>query len=428
MPESTEPFGARLRRLRRTAGLTQEALGAGTYSGGYVSQLEAGKRGPSRGVIELFAERLRVHPDYLRTGIDPNLPIRLAIDVQEARARQHEDPRGAVDRLQELVDEAKHHELTDVEAKALEALGVARERQGSLREALALYQQAEELSIDLPLHTRYGCVVGIARCFHLLGDPRYAVFLLENYLFQLEKEGISDPTAIMRVNSTLISVYFATGMLEQAVKAAEEAKRLEVHVSDPEQIACMNLNVARVLLFQGRPTDATVAVRRSEDIYSSLGWKKEVARAALAQGIIHAKVDELPEAKASLHKALQLLAESPNSLDEARTRNELARTERLLGNPTAARLHAERVLELLSEGDPRERAFASRELALTSESPEESEKHLNEAIDLYRMANDPIETAATFRALGDLHRRQGNIESMADAYRAGLEAVEDRAY
>lgn len=428
MSEADEAFGARLRRLRREAGLTQEALGAGAYTGGYVSQLEADKRGPSSGVIALFAKRLKVDPDYLRTGIDPKQPIRLAIEVQHARTQIHEDAPEAVNRLRELVEEARQHALPEVQVKALEALGIAKERDLEIQEALALYQEAEELSADLPLHTRYGSVVGIARCFRLLGDPRYAVFVLEDYLFHLKKESISDPTAIMRVNSSLISGYFATGMLEQAVKAAEEAKRLEVRVDDPEQIACMNLNVARALLFQGRSTEAIVALRKSEDIFSSLGWKKEVAHAAINRGIVHAKVDELPEAKASLEEALALLSESPDSADEARARNELARTERLLGNPSAARQHAEKVFELIPEGDPRERAFASREIALTSDLPEETEKYLKEAIDLYRIANDPIETAATFRALGDLHRREGDVEAMTEAYRSGLEAIEDRAY
>jgi tetratricopeptide (TPR) repeat protein len=159
-----------------------------------------------------------------------------------------------------------------------------------------------------------------------------------------------------------------------------------------------------------------------------LGWKKEVARAAIAQGIVHAKVDELPEAKASLEEALRLLGESPNSLDEAKARNELARIERLLGNPKAARAHATKVLDLIPEGDPRERAFATRELALISELPTDAERFLKDSIDLYRMANDPIETAATFRALGDLYRTEGDTDAMAEAYRSGLDAVEDRAY
>jgi tetratricopeptide (TPR) repeat protein len=428
MAEVDETFGARLRRLRRAAGLTQATLAAGIYSGGYVSQLEADKRGPSAGVIAMLAERLKVDPEYLRTGVDPKLPIRLAIEVQEARSQVYEDPRGAAERLRKLVEEASRNALPEVQAKAVEALGFTRERDGDSQEALAFYQEAEALSVDLPLHERCGCVVGIARCFRLLGDPRYAVFVLENYLFQLEKESISDPVTIMRVNSTLIAAYFATGMLEQAVKAAEQAKRLEVRVTDPEQIACMNLNVARALLYQGRSTEATVALRKAEDIFSSFGWKKEVARAAIAQGIIYAKVDELPEAKAALEEALELLGESPNSLDEVRARNELARTERLLGNASAARRHAERVFELIPEGDPRERAFASREVALASSLAEETETYLKKAIDLYRIANDPVETAATLAALGDLYRAKGDIEGMTEAYRSGLEAIEDRAY
>jgi tetratricopeptide (TPR) repeat protein len=428
MSESGESFGARLKRLRREAGLSQEALAANRYSGGYVSQLEADKRRPSSGVIGLFAERLNVDPEYLRTGSDPVLPLRLAIEVQQARALVYEDPTGAAERIRSLVDQTRSPDLTEVRAKALEALAFAKERGGETSEALELYQQAEALSLNLPLHSRCGPVIGIARCFWQLGDPRYAAHLLESYLIQLQKESISDPTALMRTNASLISVYFATGMQEQAVKAAEEAKRLEVRVSDPEQIACMNLNVASALLFQGRTTEATVALSKSEDIFSSLGWKNEVARAAIAQGIIHAKVDDLPAARESLEGALDLLRETPNSLDEARARNELARVERLLGNPSTAREHAQRVIELIPEGDPRERAFACREIGLTTEDPKGAEDFLEKAIDLYRIANDPIETATTFRVLGDLHRTRGDSKAMVEAYRAGLEAVEDREY
>ena len=428
MAEWGESFGTRLKRLRRAAGMTQEALGAGTFTGGYISLLEADKRGPSRRVIEFFAHRLNVDPDHLRTGINPQLPIQLEIEVQQCRALTYQDPQDAAERLQHLVDQTKAHDFLEVQAKALEALGFAKERGRAPREALALYQEAETLAVNSPAHSRCGSVIGIGRCFQQLGDFRYAAHVLENYLIELRKEGISDPTVLMRVNASLISVYFATGMTDQAVKAAEEAMRLEALVSDPEQIACMNLNVASALLFQGRTSDATAALRKSEDIFSSLGWKNEVAGAVINRGIVHAKVDDLPAAKACLLEALDLLRDSPNPLDEARARNELARAERLMGNPSAARQYAERVFELIPDGDPRARGFASREMGLSCDVPRNAEKYLKEAIDLYRIANDPLETARTFRALGELHRREGDIEAAAEAFFSGLEAIEERAY
>lgn len=428
MAQADEPFGARLKRLRREAGMTQQALGAGLFSGGYLSQLESGKRRPSARAVEVFADRLGIDPAYLRTGIDPKLPIHIAIEVQRARVLTRDAPGKATALLVPLVDKARNHGFVEAQAKALEALGFAKLREGSIQEALDLFQQAEGLSMDLPLHTRCGCVIGIARCFRQLGDARYAAHVMESYLMQLEKDSIPDPTTLMRINASLIDVYFAIGLPEQAVRAAEKAKKLEVQVADPEQVACMNLNVANALLFQGLTTEATVALRKSEDIFSSLGWKNEVARAAIAQGIVHAKVDDLPAAKASLEEALALLAEAPDPLDEARARNALARTERLLDNPDVAHAHAEKVLSLIPDGDPRERAFATREMGLTTEDVEQAEELLKQAIDLYRMAKDPDEVASTYGALGDLYRRAGNTEAMAEAYRAGIGAVEDRAF
>jgi tetratricopeptide (TPR) repeat protein len=428
MPASSDSFGSRLKALRVEKGMTQEGLGGGRYSGAYISQLETGRRAPSSSLVAFMAERLEVNEHYLRTGEDPGLRVRLGLEVQRARALIYQDAKRPKKRLERLAAEAGRHGYVDVRVRAVEALALARERNGETQAALDLYQQAERLSLDLPLNERCGAVVGIARCFQQLGDFRYAAHLLEGYLMQLEKEDLSDPTALMRINAALLSVYFATGMIEQAAKAAEEAQRLEVRVTDPEHVACMNLNLTGALLFRGRTDDAMVALKKAEDIFSSLGWKNEVARAAIARGMIHAKADDLATAKESFEEALQLLEDAPHSLDEARARNELARIERLQGDLPAARKHLLRVLTLMKDGEPRVRAFASRELGFAATDRAEAEKRFHHAIDLYRMAGDPIETAITFRALGDVYLRERDIEAMTDAYQAGLDAVEDRDY
>lgn len=65
-PENPETFGARLSRLREDAGLSQSALARRIgVSQSAVSQMEAGDRSPSYGMLVQLAEALGVTMPYL---------------------------------------------------------------------------------------------------------------------------------------------------------------------------------------------------------------------------------------------------------------------------------------------------------------------------------------------------------------------------
>jgi len=73
MIRSAETFGARLRRLRQAAGLSQSELGRrcredGGPSAAYISHIETGRpnaRNPSLEMIRLLARQLNVDPAVL---------------------------------------------------------------------------------------------------------------------------------------------------------------------------------------------------------------------------------------------------------------------------------------------------------------------------------------------------------------------------
>lgn len=62
-------FGSLLREARRRQGLSQNELGAGKYSGSYISHLESGRRAATPEVIEFLSRRLGVSP--LEWGVSP---------------------------------------------------------------------------------------------------------------------------------------------------------------------------------------------------------------------------------------------------------------------------------------------------------------------------------------------------------------------
>lgn len=69
-----ESIGARLRRLRRDADLSQRELESPGVSYAYISRVENGDRTPSGKALRILAERLGVSALYLETGQEVECP------------------------------------------------------------------------------------------------------------------------------------------------------------------------------------------------------------------------------------------------------------------------------------------------------------------------------------------------------------------
>lgn len=417
--------GNRLKELRLSKGLTQQDLAGDAYTAAYVSTIESGKRTPSSVALAYFADRLRVEAEEILTGRPPNLALKLELDVQEARMVLSDGRYQEADELfSGIVDSARQFGLDRSEAKALEGRGLVAERLGSPEIGLEHFERAALLLESEPPPLRVEAVAGAARCTQMMGDVRYAIHMLESFLMQLRD--MPDPLAVMRIHSSLVWPYTEVGLHKKAAHAATEALRLEARVDDPEQIANMHVNVARELLRQNRADEALASLRRAESIYVSLEWKTEVARARLARALVFADQGEPEQARPSLVEALEVFTETGSNLNRARTLNELARVERLLGNKSDARRLLEDSIALLQEGDVAELAFAHRELALAmvAETPELAEKNFRIAIDLYHQADEVLQAAAVYRQLGDLLFDRGDVSGSRESYREGLIALE----
>lgn len=428
-PKASSGLGGRLRRLRTERGLTQKQLAGDNYTDAYVSQIEAGLKQPSNEVIGHFAEVLGVHPDLLINGRDPDLAAALKLEVSNSKLSIYNgDLAAGIEALERVASRALRNGLGEVRAMATETLGFAHERLGDVPQARELYEAAEALWADYPLPRRVGCITGLARLHQQDGEVREAAHLLETFIRDLKRAGLEEPAAMMRAQASLIAAYFALGMTQRAIEVAQEAQALEVRVAEPEHVACMKVNVARVHLHEGRADEATAALNRAEEIFSAFGWKQEVARVHTALAIVERKQDDRPAARDHLLEALGLVGGS-SPLDEARILTELGRLERDEQNYEEAVSYLERALALLEDVDVRERAVCLRELGLCSfDRPRKAEALLKESIDLYRVAKDRTQTAEALRCLGDLYAASGRTEKMAAAYREGIEEMRDFSY
>jgi tetratricopeptide (TPR) repeat protein len=419
--------GTRLRRLRRARGLTQRELGEPRYTHAYVSTIEAGRRRPSAEALEHFASKLEVEVEELITGRPPGLETRLRMRLQEARIAISEGRFEEVTRdLDQIGREAKRHRLPRLEAKTEEIRGLWLQRSGRPEDALEHYQRAEELLRDEPPTARADAVDGKAVSFTALGDVRYAIFLLESLLDEIERAGLEDPDALVRVHAGLVYSYLDAGLMQKGADSAAELERLAPRIDDPGRLAQMHMNVARQYLADGRISDATTSLQRAEDAYRQLGLLAETGGAHLARGYVLSREDDFAGARRELEEARAIFESTGDTKDMTRTLNELARVARLEGEVHDARELLERSIALLGTNDDPILAWAHLELGqvLADIEPAGAEKHLRVSVEIYERTDQAIGLAVTYGALGDLLRARGDDDGGCEAYRTGIAAIE----
>jgi tetratricopeptide (TPR) repeat protein len=419
--------GRRLRRLRLNRELTQTQLARPRYTHAYVSAIESGRQPPSSEALEYFAAKLGVPVEELKTGRKPGVGARLQVRVQEAlidisagRTAQGEEA------LASVVKEAKRGGLVRIQARAEEGFGLLLERQERPEQALGHYQRAEELLAgELPT-ALVDAVAGKARCFHSLGDVRYEIHILETLLGEVDRKGIADPNALGRIHAGLVYAYVEAGLYETAAESAAELERLAPKLTDPLRVAQMNLHIARFYLVQGRVDDAERSLLRSEDCYRQLSLKTETGYAHLALGYVFSRDGRMNDARRELEEAMRIFEQTADTKDVTRTLNELARLERAQGRRERAKMLLDRSIALMGDSDTPIRAWAHRELGLVLRDVDwrAAEKNLQIAVEMYRRAEQTVDVAVTYRALGDLLESQGDHRGGCDAYRAGIMALE----
>lgn len=420
-------LGRRLKKKRLEVGLTQAELAAPSYTHAYVSSIEAGRRRPSPAALAHFASKLGVDGDELATGRPPDLAAQIEMRLHEARKLISSGAfSSATEQYEQIAREAKRYDLIRLQAKAVQGLALCTERSGAIEKALERYEEAEEiLRAESPI-ARADVVAGKARCLQMLGETRYAAYLLEILLEGLERGGLRDPDALGRIHASLVAAYFELGLYKKASASADLALKLSAKAGDPEQLANMHINAARVLLHDGRHAEAEDSLRKAEDLYRQLDLRSETGSAYLAQGYIVAREGRISEAREKLQLAISFFQDYPNPVDEATATNELARLERLEGNLTVAQELLERSIRLLRDSDVAELALAHRELGLCLVGSDATlaEKNLRQAIELYERASETVQLPATYRALGDLLQSRGDDRGGCEAYRTGILALE----
>ncbi|MFB6813318.1 tetratricopeptide repeat protein [Streptomyces sp. NPDC056347] len=418
-------LGRRVQHLRIERGLTQRQLAEPLYTPAYVSTLEAGRVRPSEAAVRHLADRLGVTYEELATGRPAHLATALRLRLVETqRALATGAAEDAATDYTELLAEAGRHGLDEERATALLGLGHCALETGDLPTARERFEAAERLLADAPLPRRAPAIRGRAVAHLLAGELRYACYLLESAIDELNASGLQDPGALLLLYTAAIAPYMDMGAHARAAQAGELALALAPQVSDPELVAGLHRSVARTLIAAGRTAEADASLARAAEIYQQLQIRTELAHCHWMRGYVHAQDGDLPGAESELRAARDMLASKRARLYTAQVEVELADVLRRRGKTGEARELLNRLLgELHPERGSVHAGGAHRMLGLIHEEqgdPEAAEEHYVTALALLERAGAAGDLADISRLLGDLLRRAGRTEAAMDAYRTGL--------
>jgi tetratricopeptide (TPR) repeat protein len=366
----------------------------------------------------------------LATGRTPAERLTLMESYSEARkllaSGDQTNYQEAETLLRKVDRQARQLGFEDIEARAKLALALAKELTGHWSEAIEAYEAIDrQAALKSPL-ARVDAVAGRARGLMLTGELRYALYLLEQLKAVLEAENLREPSAIVRLNTSLVAGYFQAGLKNQAKSAAEEALNLAEFVEDPERLANMHMNVARIFLDAKNWGEAHHQFDEAERHFSHLQYKVKLAEARLARGFALVAEERFDEARPLLAQARETFQAAKDTLNEAGTLSQLARLERRAGNPDQAELLAKGAIALARGVDGGLEGIAHRELALArANRPDMAEKDLRRSIQLLEREGNKSELAISYRELGDLLRGHKDLEDACAAYVGAYEAVRE---
>ncbi|MFE6780314.1 helix-turn-helix domain-containing protein [Streptomyces sp. NPDC057702] len=462
---SPRAIGRRVLRLRTERGLTQRQVAEPAYTAAYVSTLEAGRVRPSDTALRHLAGRLGTSPEELATGRSPGAATDLRMALADARQTLATGAaHGAAEAFAALLDQARHLALPTEQATALVGLGDCALESGELGTARERFEEAERTLAAEPLPCRVPAIRGRATAHLLAGELRYACYLLESALDELNASGLHDPDALLLLYTAAIAPYMDMGAHARAAQAAELALALAPRVADPVLVAGMHRGVARTLIAEGRTAEADASLAKAQELYRQARLHTDLAHCHWMRGYVHAQDGDLARAEDELRTARAMLAAKRAALFTTQVEVELADVLRRRGKITEAQDLLRPLLAptprpapardtdtppaatgatgpsgpaaeairrdagpatggLTAERGAVHAGGAHRLLGLIAEERgdvEAAEEHYCAALSLLERSGAAGDLADLCRLLGDLLRRTGRVEAALDAYRTGL--------
>ena len=355
----SEPFGARLRRLRQAAGMSQTALAGDELHPSYISLLEAGRRTPTAEATATIAQRLGISVSELTGRLESDLagPVAMA-EAALGLGR----PAEAVSLLEAwsaefTVEKAAYSALT---FRAGEAYATGLERVGRLDDAIRVLEGLRDAVESMSGRREWLSVaVSLVRCYRDCGDLGRAIDVGEQARTQLGAATIALGSHASLI-STLASAYTERGDLARASFLLDDLLEETSRNGSLQEQSYAYWNSAITAVERGRPDHALDLADQAAALLNLGNDMRARARTSVTKAwiLLAQTPPRAEEARNLLRDTLPLLRQYDSTLALASAETELARCEVILNRPDIARRHAQSALKRLSAEHPIERARA----------------------------------------------------------------------
>ncbi|GGL85908.1 hypothetical protein GCM10010129_31960 [Streptomyces fumigatiscleroticus] len=424
--EQAQGLGGRVRTLRIQRGLKQQDLASAEVSTSYISLIESGKRVPSPPVLATIAEKLDTSPDYLLTGVDGRRAEENRLKLAFAEmALRNGDNGEALQSFGELLASRSALDGAMIR-RALIGQATALEKTGRLEAALSVLDDLHrDPAIAVGSDEWCRITVALCRCYRNAGDIALSIDIGERAVAQLDGLGLETTMDHIQLGVTLMGSYHARGDLTRAQLLGERLLPAAETQGSHGARGAVYWNAGLVAGSQGRLNEAIALTERALAMMAEGDNARHAAMLRMNYGALLLQLDPPSPERAVelLESAQEVLAEVGSASELSRCELNLANAEKQLGHWDAATAHAERALGLLGSDaqalSARARTYLA-EICMLRKAPEEAVQHLHSAARQLRRLPASLDTAHTWRHIGDLWRRHGDSDEALKAYDMAL--------
>jgi tetratricopeptide (TPR) repeat protein len=372
---------------------------------------------PSVKALRQLARKLSVSVEYLETGSDlrdvDERELRLA--DAELELRLADDPSGALDVVQQILDESTAAGDSASALRARVALGLAEARAGNNAAAVERLETAIDSGLLDPTR-RPDVYATLGQCYAALGQPQRAVDLFEDCLARVAEENPEDTTTQVRFSTYLSYALSDMGELGRAEGVLEAALAQADQVADAYTRVRLYWSLARLNEIRNQPAAALDYIRRAIALLEVTEDTLHLARAHLLCGTIMISQGKAEESGAQFTAAEQMFGPKPDPLDLANLRSDQAKRAVLLQQPKEAERLAREALEHLGDDNPAERGVALAILAqaLAEQENPEADQTFKSAVQLIDEHGRQVEKADTYRSWAHYLRKAGRESEALD--------------
>jgi tetratricopeptide (TPR) repeat protein len=432
---SSETLGARLRVLRRAAGLTQAELADGRFTKEYLSQIERGRTRPTRETVEWLARRLDVDYELLEYGWSRTDALRIEGALREGERLLEE--RRYSEALQSFAAARKARgfagQLPQQRVRLLRGEAWAHIRSGELDAALGLLDEAANLVVTPGFgHTDRAEIVflvGVVRC----SESRIpeAIVLLDEALVLAESSDLPSDQLRSDIFQWRARCHRLNRDWVAAHEDAERALELAEASTDTRRIADALFQASMVAQRDGRWVLARSHAERSLELFEQLGDRATVGRLLNNLAGLNHLLRNSERAVELLRQAFEIFLELDLSVEAGYACSSLAEILVEEGASDEAEELAHRALSLLGGRRDHVQEIGTAQLALARALT--AQGRLGEAETWAERADKTFEGAGltshrsyAWLARGDIEADRGNDRTAADLFRRSAVALLER--